>query len=299
MLGIVQGLTEFLPVSSTAHVYIVSQLFGWDDPGAAFTAVTQIGTETAVLVYFRGEIWHILKVLVGWFTQPRYRGTPDSRLAWGVVWGSLPIGVFGLLLRDYIEGDARNLTLIAVMLVLFGAVLIVVEWLPGRTRTSELDLRSGLAMGFAQALALIPGVSRSGSTISMGLFVGLERRAATRYAFLLAIPAVLASGGDGDRLRERPVGAHAARDGNGVRDRPRGDRRVAEIPRPAQVHRLRCLPHPARQRAVVSVRLGLVELAPTAFDRVSRCELGRTPTFQRFQVEVRRCGSGTPLARPS
>lgn len=194
ILGIVQGLTEFLPISSTAHIFIVSQIAGWSDPGAAFTAVTQIGTETAVLVYFRGEIWHILKTLVGWFFHPKVRGTADSKLAWGVVWGSLPIGVFGLLFRNFIETDARNLQLIASMLILFGLVLIIVERLPNRPRTTELSLRTGLLMGFAQALALIPGVSRSGATISMGLIAGLERRAATRYAFLLAIPAVMASG---------------------------------------------------------------------------------------------------------
>lgn len=195
VLGIVQGLTEFLPISSTAHVLIVSRVFGWTDPGAAFTAVTQIGTEIAVLVYFRQEIWHILRCLLNWFRGSHYRGTADSRLAWAVVWGSLPIGVFGFLFRDFIEGDVRNLYLIAFMLILFGAILILVERVEFAVhKSSVLSLRTGLIMGFAQALALIPGVSRSGATISAGLLAGLERRAATRYAFLLAVPAVMGSG---------------------------------------------------------------------------------------------------------
>lgn len=195
VLGVVQGLTEFLPISSTAHVLIMSKLLGWSDPGAAFTAVTQIGTETAVLIYFRQEIWHICRCLVNWFRHPRYRGTPDSQLAWAVVWGSLPIGVLGFIFKDLIEGDVRNLYLVASMLILFGVILIVVERIEfSIQRNSKLTLGRGLAMGFAQALALIPGVSRSGATISAGLLAGLERRAATRYAFLLAVPAVMGSG---------------------------------------------------------------------------------------------------------
>lgn len=195
VLGVVQGLTEFLPVSSTAHVLIISKLMGWSDPGAAFTAVTQIGTETAVLIYFRQEIWHIVRCLVNWFRSPRYRNTADSQLAWAVVWGSLPIGVLGFAFKDIIEGDARNLYLVASMLIAFGVLLIVVERIEfSMKRNSSLTLGRGLTMGFAQALALIPGVSRSGATISAGLLVGLERRAATRYAFLLAVPAVLGSG---------------------------------------------------------------------------------------------------------
>lgn len=195
VLGIVQGLTEFLPISSTAHVLIVSRLFGWSDPGAAFTAVMQIGTETAVLVYFRQEIWHIIRCLFNWFRSSHYRGTEDAQLAWAVVWGSLPIGVFGFAFRDFIEGDIRNLYVIATALIVFGLILILVERVElSVRRSSKLTMRTGLVMGFAQALALIPGVSRSGATISAGLFAGLERRAATRYAFLLAVPAVMGSG---------------------------------------------------------------------------------------------------------
>ena len=195
VLGIVQGLTEFLPISSSAHILIVSQIFGWDDPGAAFTAVTQIGTETAVLIYFRGQILHLARVWFAWFTDRETRGSSDARMAWAVVWGSLPIGVIGFALKDFIESDVRNLWLVSAMLILFGVVLILVEKLPmSGDRNSELTVKQGLIMGFAQALAIIPGVSRSGATISAGLFAGLERRAATRFAFLLAVPAVMGSG---------------------------------------------------------------------------------------------------------
>jgi undecaprenyl-diphosphatase len=195
VLGIVQGLTEFLPVSSTAHILVISKILGWEDPGAAFTAVTQIGTEFAVLIYFRTEIAHILRTLARWFYNPKIRGTADSRLAWAVVWGSMPIAFFGLLFKSFIENEARNLWIVGTTLIVFGFILILVErYETSARRTTELSIRNGLIMGFAQALALIPGVSRSGATISAGILFGLERRAATRYAFLLAIPAVLGSG---------------------------------------------------------------------------------------------------------
>lgn len=195
VLGVVQGLTEFLPVSSTAHVLIISSAFGWGDPGAAFTAVTQIGTEVAVLVYFRQEIWLIAKTILLWFVRSDIRGSHDSRLAWAVVWGSLPIGVLGLAFKHVIENEARNLLIVGSMLIVFGLLLIAVEnfqfSVPRQTR---LTVKTGVIMGLAQSLALIPGVSRSGATISFGILAGLERRTATRYAFLLAVPAVMASG---------------------------------------------------------------------------------------------------------
>lgn len=193
-LGIVQGLTEFLPISSSAHIYLLASILKWEDPGAAFTAVVQIGTELAVVVYFRSEIWHLLRSLFAWFFVPAKRNSSDSRLAWTVVLGSLPIGVLGLALRSIIENDVRNFYLIACMLIVFGIILILIERTAVEIRQSELNFRTGILMGFAQALALVPGVSRSGATISMGLWLGLERRVATRYAFLLAIPAVFASG---------------------------------------------------------------------------------------------------------
>jgi undecaprenyl-diphosphatase len=193
VLGVVQGLTEFLPISSTAHVLIVSQVFGWQDPGAAFTAVTQIGTEVAVLIYFRREIGEIVRSLIQWFTVPASRGTSEARMAWAVVWGSLPIGVFGFVFQDFIVSDARSLTLVACTLIVFGIILMVAEHFPVR-RNTGLSPGTAVTMGFAQALALIPGVSRSGATISAGLLAGAERTVVTRYAFLLAVPAVMGSG---------------------------------------------------------------------------------------------------------
>ena len=195
VLGIVQGLTEFLPISSSAHLLILSQVFGWTDPGAAFTAVSQIGTETAVIIYF----WHdIVRILRAWFGQWRSGHSwrePDALIGWFVILGTIPIAVLGLAFADQIETVARNLWLVAFTLIGFGIVLGIAD----RTARSEksiedLTVRDGVLYGFAQALALIPGVSRSGATISAGLFLGYTREAATRYAFLLAIPAVLASG---------------------------------------------------------------------------------------------------------
>lgn len=192
VFGVVQGLTEFLPISSSAHIFIVSHLFGWKDPGAAFTAVTQIGTETAVLIYFRREVLAILQSLVKWF-QGKSRGSAESNFAWAIVLGSIPIGVVGFALRDVIETDFRNLQLVAVTLISFGVLLILVEKFPP-TRKRTFNFPTAISMGFAQTLALIPGVSRSGATITAGLALGLNREAATRYSFLLAIPAVFASG---------------------------------------------------------------------------------------------------------
>lgn len=195
VLGVVQGLTEFLPISSSAHILIVSQLFGWRDPGAAFTAVSQIGTETAVLLYFRKDL---KRILVAWFTSVRLRQRPqslDARMGWYILIGTLPIAILGLTFANQIETAARNLYLVAFTLIGFGLILGVADRLGKKTKSLEqLRIRDGLLFGFGQALALIPGVSRSGATISTGLFLGYNREAATRYAFLLAIPAVLASG---------------------------------------------------------------------------------------------------------
>lgn len=195
VLGIVQGLTEFLPISSSAHLLIVSQLFGWSDPGAAFTAVTQIGTEMAVVIYFRVEIWRIITAWARSLRSAEARHDPDARLGWLVLLGTLPIAVLGLLFRDQIETVARNLWLTATMLIVFGIILGLADALGARRKDEhELTVRDGVIYGFAQALALIPGVSRSGASISAGLALGYTREAATRYAFLLAVPAVLASG---------------------------------------------------------------------------------------------------------
>lgn len=213
VLGLVQGLTEFLPISSSAHIRVVSELAGWEDPGAAFTAVTQLGTEAAVLLYFRNDIVRIVRAWSLSLVRPQLRGDIDARMGWYVIVGTLPIGVLGFLFRDTIEGPARNLWLIATMLVVFGLVLGVVDARARNERPLDgLTLRDALVYGGAQALALVPGVSRSGGTTGAGLLLGYRREAAARYSFLLAIPAVLVSGlfelrkiGDGEPVDWGPT----------------------------------------------------------------------------------------------
>jgi undecaprenyl-diphosphatase len=195
ILGIVQGLTEFLPISSSAHLRITSELFFHHDAGASFTAVIQLGTEAAVLIYFAKDIWRIAKTWVVGIWDRDTRAEPDYRLAWYVIIGTLPIGILGFLLKDAIRTPARNLWLNATMLIVFGLILAFAEYIGKKQRTLEdFKLRDGVIMGFAQAMALIPGVSRSGGTITAGLFLNLDRAVATRYSFLLAIPAVVAAG---------------------------------------------------------------------------------------------------------
>jgi undecaprenyl-diphosphatase len=213
VLGLVQGLTEFLPVSSSAHLRIVGTAFGWPDPGAAFTAIIQIGTEAAVVLYFRRDIARIVTAWVGSLTGRRRRSDPDARTGWLIIVGSIPIVVLGLLLQDRIETTFRDLRIVAIALVAFSLILYWADAV-GRKRLELADLtpRHGLAFGLAQSLALIPGVSRSGGTITAGLFLGYSRAAAARYSFLLAVPAVLGSGVyeaygalTGDDARGRPV----------------------------------------------------------------------------------------------
>jgi undecaprenyl-diphosphatase len=195
VLGTLQGLTEFLPISSSAHLRIFPELLGWGDPGAAFTAVIQIGTELAVLIYFRKDIWRIASAWVRSLYRPEYRGHLDSRMGWFIIVGSLPIVVLGILLKDIIEDDFRNLWIIGVTLIVLGIVLGIADRIGAEDKTiKQLSLRDAVLMGLAQACALVPGVSRSGATISMGRFLGYERESATRYAFLLAIPAVVGAG---------------------------------------------------------------------------------------------------------
>jgi len=195
VLGIVQGLTEFLPISSSAHLRIVSGVFFGNDPGAAFTAVSQLGTEAAVLVYFARDIAHLVAVWFRGLRSPEARADPDYRLAWLVIIGTIPIAVLGVLFKHQIETVARNLWLIATTMVVFGVLLGLAEYY-GRQKVElrQLKVSDGVILGFAQACALIPGVSRSGGTITAGLFLGLQRTAAVRYSFLLAIPAVVAAG---------------------------------------------------------------------------------------------------------
>jgi undecaprenyl-diphosphatase len=193
--GVVQGLTEFLPISSTAHLRIVPALLGWGDPGAAFTAVVQLGTMAAVLLYFRADLWKIARAWLVGLRDPEARRTLDSRLGWYIVLGTMPIAVLGVLFKDPIENEFRNLYLIGAALIVFGLVMAYVDERSRRERDIDsLDARDGLFVGAAQALALVPGVSRSGATISAGLWRGLERPAAARYSFLLSVPAVVLSG---------------------------------------------------------------------------------------------------------
>ena len=197
VLGIVQGLTEFLPISSSAHVSIIGQLLlDGRDPGAAFTAVTQLGTETAVLVYFWRDIVRIITAWFGSLTGRVDRGDPDARMGWLVIVGSIPIVILGLLLEGFIETTFRSLWVTVSMLAGVAIVLFFADKMGERnTRTlDKLTWGHGIIFGLAQAAALIPGVSRSGGTISAGLFMGYNREAATRYSFLLAIPAVFGSG---------------------------------------------------------------------------------------------------------
>ncbi|MDT0442609.1 undecaprenyl-diphosphate phosphatase [Streptomyces johnsoniae] len=207
ILGLVQGLTEFLPISSSAHLRLTAVAFDWEDPGAAFTAVTQIGTELAVLIYFRKDIVRIVSAWSRSLVDRSLRSDPDARMGWLVIIGSIPIGVLGLTLQDAIDGPFRDLRLIAVNLIVLGVVLGIADRMAMRDATGgrhravkprkgleDLTVRDGLLYGLAQAMALVPGVSRSGATITGGLFLGYRREAAARYAFLLAIPAVLASG---------------------------------------------------------------------------------------------------------
>ncbi|MCW6010484.1 undecaprenyl-diphosphate phosphatase [Micromonospora sp. CPCC 205371] len=195
VLGIVQGLTEFLPVSSSAHMRITSAIFFGEDAGASFTAVTQLGTEAAVLVYFAKDIFRISKTWIVGIWDRSVRSSLDYRMAWYVIIGSIPIGLFGFLFKDQIRSAARNLWLVSIMLAGFALVLAFAEYWGRQTRgIDRFTLKDGVVMGFAQAMALIPGVSRSGGTLTAGLFLGLTREAATRYSFLLAIPAVVMSG---------------------------------------------------------------------------------------------------------
>ncbi|MDF1705136.1 MAG: undecaprenyl-diphosphate phosphatase [Aeromicrobium sp.] len=195
VLGLLQGLTEFLPISSSAHLAIFPKFFGWSDPGAAYTAVVQIGTEIAVVLYFWRDIWTIGSGWVRGVFSRAARQEPEWNMGWFVIIGSVPIVLIGLALENLIDSEFRNLWVIGTTLIVLGIVLGVVERV-GRNAKPIDDLTWGHAVlfGLAQAAAVVPGVSRSGATISMGLFLGYERAAATRYAFLLAIPAVVGAG---------------------------------------------------------------------------------------------------------
>jgi undecaprenyl-diphosphatase len=195
VLGLVQGLTEFLPISSSGHLRIVPALVGWDDPGAGFTAVIQLGTMAAVLLYFRHDLLRIARSWLRELRVPFARQTQEARLGWFILLGTIPISIFGFAFKDQIESGARDLYLIGSALILFSFVMLLAERVGRHERElAEMDGRDGLFIGVAQALALIPGVSRSGATISAGLFRNFDREAAARYSFLLSVPAVILSG---------------------------------------------------------------------------------------------------------
>ncbi len=195
VLGIVQGVTEFLPISSTAHLRIVPAFAGWEDPGAEFTAVTQLGTMAAVVIYFRTDLLRIARAWSGSLRDPSRRGELDARMGWYIGLGTIPIAVFGLAFQDQIETGARSLYLMGATLILLGLLLLYAEKIGTRARSIEsIGRRDGIMIGIAQACALVPGVSRSGATITAGLFLGFDRESAARYSFLLSVPAVVLSG---------------------------------------------------------------------------------------------------------
>jgi len=195
VLGIVQGLTEFLPISSSGHLRIVPAMVGWDDPGAAFTAVIQLGTMAAVVLYFRADLSRIARAWLASLRDASRRSELDARMGWYLIWGTVPIVIFGVAFSHQIENGARSLYLIGTTLIALGLLLLVAEKVSRRDRALEsITRRDAIVIGFAQALALIPGVSRSGATITAGLFLGFDRIAAARFSFLLSIPAVVLSG---------------------------------------------------------------------------------------------------------
>ena len=195
VLGIAQGLTEFLPISSTAHLRIVPAFAGWEDPGALFTAVIQLGTMVAVVIYFWRDLMRFTTTWLSSLRRPELRGELDARMGWYVIIATIPIGVFGLAFNDQIENGARNLYLIGTVLIVLGLVLAVADRVGRRVRSvDDVNRTDAIWVGIAQALALIPGTSRSGATITAGLFLGLQREAAARFSFLLSIPAIVLSG---------------------------------------------------------------------------------------------------------
>lgn len=199
LLGIVEGLTEFLPVSSTGHLTIVEKLLGLkvDDAGVtAFTAIIQVGAIIAVIIFFRRDIVRLIAAWVRGLASREHRSDPDYRLAWYVIIGTIPIGIIGLLARHLITGALRSLWVVVAALVLWSIVMYVSEVVGSKRRTeAQLTLKDAIIIGLMQCIALVPGVSRSGATISAGLFRGLDRVAATRFSFFLAIPALIAAGG--------------------------------------------------------------------------------------------------------
>jgi undecaprenyl-diphosphatase len=192
VLGIVQGLTEFLPVSSTGHLRIVPAFAGWSDPGAAFTAIVQLGTTLAVLIYFREDLWRVARAWLTSLRDPSVRKSVDARLGWYLIIATIPIVIFGFIFKDQIESGARDLYLIGTVLIVFSFVMLAAERVGRRVRgEDDVERRDAIVIGLAQALALVPGVSRSGATISAGLFLGMKRETAARFSFLMSLPAIV------------------------------------------------------------------------------------------------------------
>ena len=199
VLGLVQGLTEFLPVSSSAHVQIAQELLDLSELTrpqlTAFIAIIQLGTEIAVVLYFAKDIYRIVRSWFGNALRPFNSQPSDSKMGWLVIIGTIPIVVLGLSFESQIENELRSLTLSGIMLIVFGIALGLADWLGPKTKTlNQIGIKEGVFIGLGQALALIPGVSRSGGSITVGRWLGLNREAATRFSFLIAIPAVLGAG---------------------------------------------------------------------------------------------------------
>jgi len=198
VLGVVEGLTEFLPVSSTGHLTIAEKLLGLevDDPAVTgYTAVIQMGAIAAVIVYFAKDIWAIIRAWTLGLVRSEYRGQLEHRMGWYVIIATIPVGVVGLLARDFITGDLRSLWVVAVALIGWSLVMWLAERVARQDRGERsLGLVDSVTIGLAQAVALVPGVSRSGATISVGLFRGLDRVTATKLSFFMSIPALIAAG---------------------------------------------------------------------------------------------------------
>ncbi|MCI0484900.1 MAG: undecaprenyl-diphosphatase UppP [candidate division NC10 bacterium] len=194
-LGLIQGLTEFLPISSIAHLRVIPALLGWPDPGAPLSAVLQLGTLVAVLLYFERDLRGLSREAISSLLRGRPLESVEARLAWFILIGTLPIACAGLLFENMIKGEARSLSVIASSLVGLALLLWIAEGVGvRRIQMEQVGFLRSQAIGLAQSLALIPGASRSGVTITAGLFAGMTRAAATRFSFLLGIPAILASG---------------------------------------------------------------------------------------------------------
>ncbi len=195
VMGVVQGVTEFLPISSSAHLRITPALLGWPDFGAAFTAVIQLGTLVAVLVYFRSDLLAITRGMLGALTDPAKRSSKEARLAVGLVVATLPVGIVGLTLKKYIEGPFRSLWVVVATMVGVAIIIEIAERISnGRRTLAETTLRDALLVGCAQACAVVPGVSRSGATLAAALLLGLRRDEGARFSFLMSIPAIGAAG---------------------------------------------------------------------------------------------------------